>query len=475
MYIPLKRMSPEEAGFAPAALQAFAKKTHAQGLLPKGIMIAHGDKVVFETFWAPFGPEIPHQLNSLTKSFVAIAMGFAVEEGLLRVEDRVTDYLNLPEALAHRYKDLTIWHLLTMSTGHKTDINVRKLETAFLKEHWIGEVMDAQGDWIRSSLMDEPSTPPGERFYYCNRGPYLLAVILQRLIGTSLLDYLTPRLFEPLGIEAPQWDEDPPGMSRGGNGLCLPLEAVLRFGMLLLGEGVFQGKRILSPEWIREATGLQMQTDPSRKSQSDWAQGYGYYFWRCRHGAYRADGAFGQFCVVLPKQRLVVAAFSGRREQDNMQEFLDLLWETMLADTGINTQSCHAFTAEPTPRTNISLTGRKLSARYKVEYNWDNLREMTLRIDNTTVEIIWLDHTGENKLSAGMYAYRPIVLAGARAVAKGYWSMSDVFEVEIMYLETPYGAHLRFHFDADGFALTYHCRSFLVRTTQYRAALLNRI
>jgi hypothetical protein len=153
----------------------------------------------------------------------------------------------------------------------------------------------------------------------------LFLLFVQKQTGEALVDYLKPRLFEPLGIAKPIWDTNFQGIALGGYGLRVRTEDIAKLGQLYLQEGEWDGKRLLEKEWVAAATSKQVSNGSN--PDSDWAQGYGFQFWRCRHGAYRGDGAFGQYCVVLPEQDAVVAITSGVK---NMQSALDVLWDKLL-------------------------------------------------------------------------------------------------------------------------------------------------
>ena len=137
----------------------------------------------------------------------------------------------------------------------------------------------------------------------------MLSAAVQKATGQTVLDYLKPRLFDPLGIEHPTWETSPQGISTGGYGLSIRTEDIAKFGQLYLQKGKWQGKQLVPEAWVEAATAR--QTSNGSNPKSDWDQGYGYQFWRCRHGAYRGDGAFGQYCVVLPEQDAVIAITSG--------------------------------------------------------------------------------------------------------------------------------------------------------------------
>ena len=151
------------------------------------------------------------------------------------------------------------------------------------------------------------------------------SAIVQKVTGQTVLDFLQSRLFEPLGIENPTWEKSPQGISTGGYGLSIRTEDIAKFGQLYLQKGKWGDKQLVPAAWVEAATAR--QTSNGSDPNSDWGQGYGYQFWRCRHGAYRGDGAFGQYCIVLPEEDAVIAITSGLR---NMQQVLDLVWDKLL-------------------------------------------------------------------------------------------------------------------------------------------------
>src|SRR6185436_19027456 len=168
---------------------------------------------------------------------------------------------------------------------------------------------------------------PGTYFLYNTGATYLLSAIVQKTSGVKLNDYLAPRLYAPLGIQAAAWTESPQGINTGGIGLSLRTEEAARFGELYLQKGVWQGRRLLPEAWVMEATAAPVSNGEA--AGSDWNQGYGYQFWRCRHGAYRGDGVFGQYCVVMPEQDAVLV-MTGGMDVFDMQPPLDMLWEILL-------------------------------------------------------------------------------------------------------------------------------------------------
>jgi CubicO group peptidase (beta-lactamase class C family) len=260
-------------------------------------------------------------LYSLSKSFTSSAVGFAVAEGKLKVADRVVDFFpkQVPSRISGNLKALRVQHLLTMSVGHASDSAPR-----ITHEH----------DWVKAFLALPIENAPGSAFLYNSGATYMLSAIVQRVTGEKLVDFLRPRLFEPLEALDYRWASCPLGINTGGWGLSATTETIAKFGQFYLQQGAWGGKQRLPRQWVQEATSFKIQQPAAPgadlvqlKQNSDWHQGYAYQFWRCRNDAFRGDGAFGQFCLVLPRQDAVVAMTSSTVD---MQGLLNLVWQHLL-------------------------------------------------------------------------------------------------------------------------------------------------
>lgn len=297
----LPRSTPSEQGVSAKGIQSFlnaiekdAEEMESQEL-HSFMLLRHG-YVIAEGWWSPYGENLSHMLFSLSKSFTSTAIGFAVQEGILSVEDLVIDIFkeDLPEVISDGLGAMKIKHLLSMSTGHGNDT-------------MDGLVTEPNGNWVRGFLSQPVDYTPGTHFLYNTGATYMLSAILQKKTGIKLVDFLMPRLFEPLGIENPVWQTCPRGINTGGFGLNIKTEDIAKFGQLYLQKGIWEGKQIISETWIEEATKKHISNSNEDNKAGDWGQGYGYQFWRCRNNAYRGDGAFGQYCIVMPEQDAVIA------------------------------------------------------------------------------------------------------------------------------------------------------------------------
>jgi CubicO group peptidase (beta-lactamase class C family) len=309
----LPRSTPEAQGVSSDGVRAFVEAADAKvHQMHSFVLVRHGH-VVAEAYWAPQGPDVPHVMHSLSKSFTSTAVGLAAAEGKLSVDDLVLKFFpeDAPPEPSKNLKLMRVRDLLTMSCGHQTELGARKVP--------------ADVPWTKAFLAHPVDHKPGTHFLYNSAGTYMLSAIVQKVTGQTVLDYLRPRLFEPLGIADPKWETSPQGISCGGWGLYVRTEDVAKLGLLYLQKGQWQGKQLVPASWVEQATARQMSngSDPAR----DWDQGYGFQFWRCRHGAFRGDGANGQFCLVLPEQDAVVAITADTRD---MQAELNVVWDYLL-------------------------------------------------------------------------------------------------------------------------------------------------
>ena len=300
-----------------AAVQAAKQDLHS-------IMIVKDGKVIKEQWMSEGDAATPHILNSVSKTFTATAVGFAIAEGKLSLSDKVVDIFpdKLPVEVSDNLKKVEVRHLLTMSAGHDTEPSRRS--------------QPEDADWVEIFLAHPFVHEPGTFFWYNNMGTYMLSAIVQKVIGEKVVDYLTPRLFDPLAIEGATWQESPQGINTGGWGLYLKTEDLAKMGQLILQGGVWNGEQLISKEWIAEATAKHIDCRPAgmrpeqitfKPEDSDWLQGYCYQMWRCRHGAVRADGANGQYIIVMPEQNVVIAMTANIGD---MQGEINLVWEHLL-------------------------------------------------------------------------------------------------------------------------------------------------
>lgn len=309
----LPRSTPEAQGLSAAALDSFVGALDAGEPEIQTVMLLRHGQVVLEEAWAPYRLDDPHLLFSVSKSFTSTGVGLAIDAGLLSLDDPVISFFDaeeLPETVSDNLAAMKIRHLLTMTTGHSQDTV---------------EALSRDRRMVKIFLGLEVAHEPGTVFVYNSGATYMLSAILQRLTGERLLDYLRPRLFEPLGATEATWQVSKEGITTGGWGLSINTESLACFGQLLLQHGEWQGKQLVPAEWYEAATSKQVPNDT--EENPDWKQGYGFQFWRSRHNTYRGDGAFGQFCLVFPEYDAALIVTSATTD---MQAILNTVWEFLL-------------------------------------------------------------------------------------------------------------------------------------------------
>jgi CubicO group peptidase (beta-lactamase class C family) len=450
----LPRSNPEAKGVASSAILAFVEAADKNIDSLHSLMLVRHGHVVAEGWWAPYRAESPHSLFSLSKSFTSTAVGLAIAEGKLSLDDEVLKFFpeDAPSAPNHNLKSMRVSDLLRMSTGQQSE-PPRTLDQP----------------WTKSFLSQPVPFKPGTHFLYNTTGTYMLSAIIQKVTGMTVLDYLRPRLFEPLGIEHPTWETSPQGISAGGFGLSIRTEDIARFGQLYLQRGKWQGKQIVPEAWIEAATAR--QTSNGSNPQSDWDQGYGYQFWRCRHGAYRGDGAFGQFCLVLPEQDAVIAITSGVKD---MQSVLNLVWDKLLpamkpsplpADDGARQKLEHRLKGLSLRTQEGSGSPAQVSGKkYVFPANESKLEVITLanegkgdavtlvtRCDGVEQRIV----CGRGVWCKGQAAWG--ALPWQPAMASGAWTADGMFTAKLCFYETPFTITIRLKFS--GKELQYHAES----------------
>jgi hypothetical protein len=288
----------------------------------------------------------------------------------------------------------------------------------------------------------------------------MLSAIITRLTGESLLDYLRPRLFDPLGIENPTWDTDPRDISIGGTGLHIKPEEIARFGQMYLQKGMWQGKRIVPEQWIAEAT-TATSDNSNTQTNPDWTVGYGYQFWRCQHNAYRADGAFGQFCIVMPDQDAVLAMIGGVQ---NMQVVLDKIWEhllpamqpeALLVDSQAYNELCDKLVvlslSLATGGGSSPSAGQWSGKTYKLDGNHLRLESVAIKFGDKGNTLILNNERGEHPIQIGYSAWlkgtSDLRGRGDESIAAcGAWTAEDTYEVRVCCNEDAYCPIFRFHY-----------------------------
>ena len=440
----LPRSSPESQGVDPAGILAFLDSLEsAPDIEMHSLMIIRHGQVVAEGWWSPYLPEQPHLLYSLSKSFTSTAAAFAIAEGLLDLDATVLSYFPEldGEITDRRSRSILVRHVAAMASGHLEE-TVRRASALDPLEP------------VRGFLLIPPDREPGSVFAYNQPCTYALAAIVQRLTDQTLIEYLRPRLFDPLGIGQAGWQRDAAGRDLGYTGLHATTDAIARLGLLYLQRGVWNGQRLLSEEWVAEATRVQVATP--NEPNPDWRRGYGFQFWTSRYG-YRGDGAYGQFCVVLPEQDAVITTTAGT---ENMQGILDAVWADLLP-------AMTAATVDPSPVADqlaARLDGLQLAA-FQAKRAPDSsaawatasflpagglceaqptLTAVRLHHDAGLWQLTFLEGDVAFGASVGVAGWRTNLTetdhgkTGVPLAISGGWTDEDTFRAEVIFLETPH-------------------------------------
>jgi CubicO group peptidase (beta-lactamase class C family) len=280
----LERAEPESLGLPSKAIRELCDSLTSLPMTDiHSVMILRHGKVAAEMFPEPFAPEYRHTVYSCSKTLVGMAVGIAISEHRLCLDDRIAPYFTdvLPNTVSAHLAAMRIRDLLTMSSGIVPDWTLR----------------ETVSDWSRAWLA-KPVQEPGRTFMYDSMSTYMLSAIIQKVSGTSLLDYLKSHVFNALGITEVEWEVSPEGYNTGGWGLHIQTESLAKIGLLLLNKGCWNGQQLIPAYWVEEM--MKKQIDEGR-------QGYGYQMWPCEYPtAARLDGAYGQYVLIIPEKDMVV-------------------------------------------------------------------------------------------------------------------------------------------------------------------------
>ena len=313
-----ERVSPEEAGVRPEGILAFLDDLESGYTEMHGLMIMRHDKVIAEGYWAPYGPGIPHMCASLTKTYMGTAIGILIRKGLLTLDTPLSVVFPefIPEEPSEYFPELTIRHVLTMGSGM----------TAF---------PEMEGGWVKNFMAMPLEHKPGTYFWYNSVGSTFLGKVVEKLTGKDVYVFLEEELFPKIGINGKNVLHGiaPADADMWAWRTVSTTEDNLRLLKLYKDGGIWEGERILPEEFVRLATTKQIENDTNgarERGELDGCAGYGYQMWMCQHpGAYRADGAAGQFSIVIPDKDMIVA-MNQNAPGSNPAKALKAVWDILL-------------------------------------------------------------------------------------------------------------------------------------------------
>ena len=459
----------EKVGVDSKEVQAFIDDCKESGIEIHSLMVTRHGQVACEAYKEPFSPDIPHTMYSVSKSFTSIAVGFAIEEGYMTLETKFLDVF--PEYRPEKYdpylEKLNVFHLLTMQSGKSLSPMADRT-----KDTWIKDFV--KGTW---------GFEPGTQFLYVSENMYILCSMIRKLTGKTVTEWLTPRLYEPLGMEVPYWETCPHGTEAGGWGLFITMEDFAKVTLCCQQMGKFNGKQVIPAEWIE--VGTKKIADNSEDGNNiDGVNGYGYCFWRCGgyKNAYRMDGMFGQFGIVFEDLDAILNVMAGNIDE---QQLRDAIWrhfpKAFIEDTtdaqGVEVKF------EPYPKMPkltrsfmeksldskvitfgkahvLTLIGMPVSvlplaAVFMEKDKAGNIDNVSFRFYEDEMLMTWTEGVERNTIKVGLdgeYRYGRIVLGGIAytTASTAAWTSERVLEVHIRPVETVAERQLIFTFKGEG-------------------------
>lgn len=463
----LEHVTPEEVGVDSKAITDFINEINEKGLALQSFTVVRHDKVCAQGFFEPYSADMPHVMYSMSKSITSTAVGFAVSEGLISLNDRVCQFFPDYKMSKRPFnRMLTVRMLLTMQSD--------KLITVLEEKK--------NRDWIANFLNATFLLPPNTKFNYISENTFMLSAIVTKVTGMSIIDYLYPRMFEPLGIEKPFWETDGAGNCAGGWGLYMKSEDLAKFFLPYIHGGKWiDGTQLIPEAWVKEAT--RKQVESVHDGYIDNMVGYGYQFWRNPiPNSFRADGLFGQRCFMFPEYDALVVLNCGQAED---YKIMKVFWkyfpecfkyEALPENKQAHQQmldtisACHVPDLEATPRnTELEqrISGRLIECKTsefvsvvtvsitQMLYNKPGeINALRLTFTDDKLSFYWKEKEFENTIDVGLngeYGVSQIQLGDLRyhTYSKAAWQEDGSLRLWIRPIETAHEVHFTFIFSDD--------------------------
>ncbi len=466
-----QRVTPESVGIPSGAIVNMLDQLYREGIEMHSFKILRHGKVCAEGSWAPYAPETQHILFSFSKSFTSTAIGFAVQEGIISLDERLIDIFpdKAPEEPGENLKKCQVRHLLMMGCGHETEIE------------WAS---GRSSEWVKLFLHPPFVYEPGTHFLYNTAGTNMLCAILKRKTGLDMTEFLKPRLFEPLGMGEIHCVKMPDGVEMGGAGMSVTIEEMARFVQFIANKGSWEGKQLLNPEWFDLATSKQIENAGAGwGGDPDWQAGYCFQFWRCApDGVFRGDGAYGQYGVVMTKQDAVLVIHSSSMK---LQAVLTAVWEKLLPEMRdeplaedhrahhmlekrLERLELNTMLGMHNPGAEASLNGAVYVPKGHVPGLRDivggpgcfapeggSLESVTFKFEGTRAQLLCKEDRGEYTLDLGMEGHFATSLVhGVPFGANSSWRAHDTLEVHLVNTKVVMGKRFLFKFSGSELTVT---------------------
>jgi hypothetical protein len=479
--------TPEETGIPSTAIINFLDRLDRHGIELHSLMIVRHKKVCAKAWWKPYAQDIPHPVASFAKSIASLAIGFAEQEGLLTLDEKIAEIF--PDKMPCRYAGdldkMTIAHMLKMSSGHDEDAHGN-------------QVRNFNKDWIAKFLSHPLTHKPGTTFCYSDTVANILSAVITRKTGIGMFDYLQPRLFAPLDIKSLVYHKLPDGITDMAHGnVRLTTEDMAKIALLILERGMLNTKRLLREDWFSRATTAQIT--PRGWEGRDLNAGYGYLFWQCAFkNAFMLYGAFSQCGVILPEQDTVVVFTAGTSQT---QQLLDDLWHTVAADMSpvpleknahseilskrLGGLAIAPLSAARAPKFEAAVNRKRFKAadalkgmddivdpmRFLENKTFPALTALTFHFCKADLDIRVHFDSGAETLQIGLEnEYKCSSFGGHLYAAVGRWRTDHTFEAEIRDMANFSGARVTFQFRGNSMVLTTDFAMILDRAAEERTS-----
>lgn len=380
-------------GVSCGAVLNFMKKCSESGIDIHSFEIIKDGEIKARIAPKPYSFDYKQQLYSLSKSFSSTAIGFLIDEGKVDLEDKVVDIFaeKCPKNVGENMKKMRLKNVLSLNTGHK-ECQLEKIRKTV--------------DPVKAFLETEPELEPGTHFCYNNAATYMLSAIVNKCTGMTMFDFLSVKLFKPLGIEGVYWDAFPDGNSQGAVGLHASCDDLIKLGLLYLNKGVYKGRRLLSEEWVENAS--KFWSDNSSNGTPDWTSGYGFQFWLNAKEGFRGDGAFGQLCVILPSKNMVVA--TEVYSSCSMQEELNYIYamsEELFDESDISMEELSEYVGlYNKPKIYNAVNADIFGKTYHMKKNAFGITMLELKDENDAIVLEFSNGSSWQKMNFGKNCFK---------------------------------------------------------------------
>ena len=395
-------VSPESVGIESRRVRAFFEALENYGYDTHSIIMARGDKIFAEAYYAPYDASSLHRMYSVSKSFVSIAVGAAVDDGLISLEDRLVDLLceYSPDETDELLSLVTVRDLLSMRTSMATD------------PAWWGAP-----DRVAAYFKQRSTQVPNTNFHYDSAGSFLLAAIIEKKTGVPFIEYMKDKFLRKLGFsEASHSLLAPGGHSHADSALMCTARDLLVFGRLVIGEGAVNGEQLVNRDFVRTATSKLSDCMNSGDVPTSYCDGYGYLFWTMPDGCYACVGMADQYIFFDPKNDFIFIMTSENMDMtgttrpllfhmifnDIRPYFTEPVAESpeeyaRLSDFMATRTLAHHKSRETSPLSR-SVSG----VTYAVSENPIGISSLRLDLSDTEGVLVFTNQDGENRLAFGI-------------------------------------------------------------------------